>query len=74
MESSMAKWFSINEVAVPAIHDALLIHGQYGYSEEYNIVGRLKDVLGLEIGDGTADIQKLVIARELIGEESLPYR
>jgi cyclohexanecarboxyl-CoA dehydrogenase len=34
----------------------------------------MRDVMGLEIGDGTAQIQKIVNARELMGREVLPYR
>jgi cyclohexanecarboxyl-CoA dehydrogenase len=34
---------------------------------------RLRDVMGLEIGDGTAEVMKMIVARELLGRESLPY-
>ena len=34
---------------------------------------RLRDVIGLEIGDGSAEVMKIVVARELMGRESLPY-
>ena len=33
----------------------------------------MRDVIGLEIGDGTAEIMKVIVARELMGRESLPY-
>ena len=33
----------------------------------------MRDVIGLELGDGTAEIMKVVVARELLGRESLPY-
>jgi cyclohexanecarboxyl-CoA dehydrogenase len=33
----------------------------------------MRDVIGLEIGDGTAEVMKMVVARELMGRESLPY-
>ena len=33
----------------------------------------MRDVMGLEIGDGTAEVMKMVVARELLGRESLPY-
>ena len=33
----------------------------------------MRDVMGLEIGDGTAEVMKIVVARELLGRESLPY-
>jgi cyclohexanecarboxyl-CoA dehydrogenase len=71
-ESAMAKWFA-PQVAVHAIHDALLIHGHVGYSEEYPLEQRLRDVIGWEIGDGTAEIMKVIISRELLGREFLPY-
>ena len=45
----------------------LLLHGQYGYRTEKPIEQRLRDVLGLQIGDGTAQIMKLIIARQKLG-------
>ena len=45
----------------------LLLHGQFGYRTEKPIEQRLRDVLGLQIGDGTAQIMKLVIARHKAG-------
>lgn len=71
-ESAMAKWFA-PKVAVRAIHDALLIHGHIGYSAEHPLEQRLRDVIGLEMADGTAEIMKLIISRELMGKEFLPY-
>lgn len=67
-ESAMCKWFG-PKVAVRAIHDALLMHGHVGYSEEYPLQQRLKEAIGFEIADGTAEIMKLVIVRELLGKE-----
>ena len=66
-ESAMCKWGSV-QVAVRAIHDALLIHGHIGYSKEYPLEQRLRDTIGFEIGDGTAEIMKIIICRELLGE------
>lgn len=71
-ESAMCKWFA-PEVAVRVCHNALLIHGHIGYSEEYPVEQRLRDAIGLEIADGTAQIMKTIIARELLGREFLPY-
>jgi len=51
------------------LHHCLLLHGHYGYSQDLPLEQRLRDVLGWEIEDGTAQIQKLIIARELIGRE-----
>ena len=70
-EAAMCKWWC-PRVAVDAIHDCLLIHGHYGYSTEYPVEQRLRDVIGLEIGDGTEEIQKLVIARHIFGKEYAP--
>jgi cyclohexanecarboxyl-CoA dehydrogenase len=64
-ESAMCKWWC-PEIATQIVHDALIIHGHIGYSKEYHLEQRLRDVIGLEIGDGTANIQKVIIARELL--------
>lgn len=71
-EAAMAKWWA-PKVAVDALHDSLLLHGHYGYTDEYPIEQQLRDVLGLEIGDGTAQVSKIVIAREELGREFRPY-
>jgi cyclohexanecarboxyl-CoA dehydrogenase len=71
-ESAMVKWWG-PKLAVETIHQCLLQHGHYGYTDELPFEQRLRDVIGLEIGDGTAEVMKLVVARELIGRESLPY-
>jgi len=71
-EAAMAKWWA-PKVAVECIHDCLLLHGQYGYSQDLPHEQRLRDVMGLQIGDGTAQVQKIIIARELMGREYLPY-
>ena len=39
----------------------------------YRRIGTLPDAIGLELGDGAAEIQKIVISRELLGKEFLPY-
>ena len=71
-ESAMAKWW-VPKIAVEAIHQCLLFHGHYGYTEELPFEQRLRDVMGFEIGDGTAEVTRMIIARELMGRESLPY-
>jgi len=71
-ESAMTKWWG-PRLAVDTIHRCLLLHGHYGYTDELPFEQRMRDVIGLEIGDGTAEIMKLVVARELMGRESLPY-
>jgi len=71
-ESAMVKWWA-PRLSVETIHQCLLLHGHYGYTDELPFEQRLRDVIGLEIGDGTAEVMKLVVARELMGRESLPY-
>jgi cyclohexanecarboxyl-CoA dehydrogenase len=72
-EAAMVKWWG-PKVAVDAIHECLLLHGHYGYTQDLPLEQRLRDVIGLEIGDGTAQVSKIVVARELFGREFLPYR
>ena len=62
-EAAMCK-LSAPKTAVDAIHQCLLTHGHYGWSLDMPHQQRLRDVMGLEIGDGTAQIMKLIIARE----------
>jgi len=72
-ESAMCKWYAPT-VAFEVIHDCILMMGHYGYSTEYPYTRRLLDVMGYKIADGTAEAQKLVIVREMIGSDFLPYR
>lgn len=62
-EAAMCKWFA-PKTAVDVIHQCLLTHGHYGFSLDLPHQQRLRDVMGLEIGDGTAQIMKMIIARE----------
>jgi cyclohexanecarboxyl-CoA dehydrogenase len=71
-ESAMVKWWA-PKLATDTIHQCLLLHGHYGYTDELPFEQRLRDVIGLEIGDGTAEVMKLIVARELMGRESLPH-
>lgn len=71
LESNMAKWWA-PKLAVQAAHDALLIFGHSAYSEEYPLGQRVRDLIGLELGDGTAQITKIVVARELLGRQFAP--
>jgi cyclohexanecarboxyl-CoA dehydrogenase len=71
-ESAMVKWW-VPRMAVDTIHKCLLLHGHYGYTSELPFEQRMRDVMGLEIGDGATEIMKIVVARELMGRESLPY-
>jgi cyclohexanecarboxyl-CoA dehydrogenase len=71
-ESAMVKWWA-PKLSVETIHQCLLLHGHYGYTDELPFEQRMRDVIGLEIGDGTAQIMKIIVARELMGRETLPY-
>ena len=65
-EAAMCKWLA-PKTAVDTIHQCLLTHGHYGWSLDLPHQQRLRDAMGLEIGDGTAQIMKLIIAREKTG-------
>src|ERR1700744_2849230 len=67
-EAAMCKWWA-PVVAKNAIEACLLTHGHYGWSDELPFQQRFRDVFGYPIGDGSAQIQKQVIARRLIGPE-----
>ncbi len=71
-EAAMVKWLG-PKVAVDAIHQCLLTHGHLGYSRDLPHQQRLRDVMGLEIGDGTAQVSKLIIARETVGRAAVQY-
>jgi alkylation response protein AidB-like acyl-CoA dehydrogenase len=66
VESSMAKLFA-SEMAVEVALDAVQIHGGYGYVKEYPVERYLRDAKLGTIGEGTSEVQRLVIARELLG-------
>jgi cyclohexanecarboxyl-CoA dehydrogenase len=67
-EAAMCKWWA-PVVAKNAIEACLLTHGHYGWSDELPFQQRFRDVFGYQIGDGTAQIQKQIIATRLIGPE-----
>jgi alkylation response protein AidB-like acyl-CoA dehydrogenase len=64
---SMAKWLA-GEVAVKVIDEVVQIHGGYGYLGEYGIERLYRDAKLVEIVEGTKEIEKLIIARELLGK------
>ena len=68
-EAAMCKWLG-PKTAVDIIHQCLLTHGHYGWSLDLPHQQRLRDVMGLEIGDGTAQIMKLIIAREMLNRRA----
>ena len=65
VESSMAKLFA-SEAAVEIALDAVQIHGGYGYLKDYPVERYLRDSKLGTIGEGTSEVQRLVIARELL--------
>ncbi len=65
METSMAKLFA-SEAAVENSLEAMRVHGGYGYSKEFPVERLYRDAPLLVIGEGTSEVQRLVIARQLI--------
>ncbi len=65
-ESAMAKLFA-SEVGMRACTQAIQVHGGYGYLRDFPVERYFRDVKLTEIGEGTSEIQRLVIARELLG-------
>ncbi|SAK53458.1 Acyl-CoA dehydrogenase [Caballeronia hypogeia] len=65
MEAGMAKYFA-TEAAVENSMEAMRIHGAYGYSKEYNVERLYRDAPLLTIGEGTNEMQRLIIAKMLI--------
>lgn len=72
-EAAMCKWLGPKQSA-EAIHACLLLHGWSGYGTDLPFSQRLQDVIGLEIGDGTPEIMKAIIARETFGREFTSYK
>ena len=69
-EASMAKLFA-SEMAERAALEAVQIHGGYGYTQEYHVERFLRDVKLMTIGEGTSEIQRLILARQL--KEEMGY-
>jgi alkylation response protein AidB-like acyl-CoA dehydrogenase len=63
-EASLAKLYS-SEIAMDCAREALQIHGAYGYIEEFPVARYYRDAKVLEIGEGTNEIQRILIARDL---------
>ncbi|HJV16495.1 MAG TPA: acyl-CoA dehydrogenase family protein [Bacillales bacterium] len=63
-ESAFAKLFA-SEMGFRVCNQAIQIHGGYGYMREYEVERHLRDIKLMEIGEGTSEIQRLVIARHL---------
>jgi alkylation response protein AidB-like acyl-CoA dehydrogenase len=65
LESAMAKLYS-SEIAVRAAEDSVQLHGGYGFVKDYPAEKYFRDVKLLTIGEGTSEVQRLVIARQLL--------
>jgi alkylation response protein AidB-like acyl-CoA dehydrogenase len=69
-EAAMAKLFA-SETAMRVTNDAIQVHGGYGYITEYRVERYLRDAKLTEIGEGTSQIQRMVIARNLLGVRAM---
>lgn len=67
-ESAMAKYYA-SEICVQIATDAIQIHGGYGYTKDFPVEKFFRDSKLCTIGEGTSEIQKLVISREVLKEE-----
>lgn len=67
-ESAMAKYYA-SEICVQIATDAIQIHGGYGYTKDFPVEKFFRDSKLCTIGEGTSEIQKLVISREVLREE-----
>jgi len=72
MEAGMAKYFA-SEVAMEVALNAVRIHGGYGYSTEYDVERYFRDAPLMIVGEGTNEIQKNVIAAQLVERGGLSY-
>jgi alkylation response protein AidB-like acyl-CoA dehydrogenase len=64
-ESSMAKLFA-SEVSVNVCEEAIQVHGGYGYTKDYPAEKYWRDSKLCTIGEGTSEIQRIIIAREIL--------
>lgn len=68
-EAAMTKLYA-TDVSLQTIRDCVVLHGHSGFAEELPLQAMLRDISGLEIGEGTPQIQKVVIGRALLGREA----
>ncbi len=66
-EAAIAKYYA-SEMAMEVCDEAIQIHGGYGYMREYEVERYMRDAKLLEIGEGTSEVQKLVIARHILAD------
>jgi cyclohexanecarboxyl-CoA dehydrogenase len=72
-DSAMIKWY-VPQTCFGIVNDCLQNRGAIGFTTECLDEYRLREIRGAMIGDGTTDINKIIVARELLGREFLPYR
>lgn len=70
MEAGMAKYYA-SEAAVENAFDAMRVHGGYGYSKEYVVERLYRDAPLMTIGEGTNEMQRIIIARQLIARNKI---
>jgi len=70
LESGMAKYLA-SEYCADVVKESFVIHGGYGYSKEYEIERLYREAPMLLIGEGTSDIQKMIVGRRLLEEYRL---
>ena len=68
LAASIAKLYS-SEVAMRVTYDAIQIFGGYGYSREYPVERMWRDAKLCTIGEGTSEVQRLIIARDLLSKK-----
>ena len=71
-EAAMAKSLC-PAIGIEVCNDAMPTFDHVGYSSGYPVDQRLRDILGYQFADGTADIQRTILVREFIGREYLSY-
>ena len=71
LEAGMAKYLA-SEFCKEVVEDSFRIHGGYGYSKDYEIERLYREAPMLLIGEGTADIQRMIVGRRLLEEYALP--
>ena len=71
-EAAIAKMYA-SEVGTEIAHQAIQILGGYGYTHEYNVERIYRDVRLCEIFEGTNEVQRIVVARELTREFATPH-
>jgi alkylation response protein AidB-like acyl-CoA dehydrogenase len=65
LASSIAKYYA-SEIAVKATNEAIQVHGGYGFSKEFPVEKLYRDVKLMTIGEGTSEVQKMIIAKNII--------